>query len=79
MYLKKKMKKMLGYITDDIEISTDVSGEENSNGERHGKIYSGMRLVFIILMSQIIHPYLLRKKAFIFKVTYVILSYFKSF
>ena len=50
---------MIEYITDDIDISSDVSDEENSNGERYRKSYSTMRLVFIFLMSQVIHPYIL--------------------
>ena len=41
---------------------------------KYRKNNSKMQLVFIFLMSQLIHPYILQKKVIIFKATYLILS-----
>lgn len=41
---------------------------------KYRKNNSKMQLVFIFLMSQLIHPYILQKNVIIFKVTYVVLS-----
>ena len=54
---------MSEYITEDTKNSSYDFDEENSNKENsHEKINYRTYFVFIFLMSQWIHPYILRKK-----------------
>ena len=65
---------MAEYVTDDIDISSYDSNEENSDEENSNKENERMCFVFIFVVSNDCE-----KKVIIFKETHMILSTFKSF